>query len=122
MMPMTCEQRQHLRLKAENTFAINQKRVCRVFDLSVGGVSFGCTSDHDITEKTIVDIIDNYDLQLFDIPIETVWIAKNNDMNTNTIYKTMIGAKFKTDLSDDQRSVLGRLLSLNQQRPQMTGV
>ena len=113
MMPMTCEQRQHLRLKAENTFAINQKRVCRVFDLSVGGISFGCTSDHDINEKTIVDIIDNYDLQLFDIPIETVWLAKNNDMNTKTIYKNIIGAKFKTDLSDDQRSVLGRLLALN---------
>ena len=112
MMPMTCEQRQHLRLKAENTFAINQKRVCRVFDLSVGGISFGYTSDHNITEKTIVDIIDNYDLELFDIPIETVWLAKNNDMNTKAIYKTMIGAKFKTDLSDDQRSALGRLLAV----------
>ena len=108
---MIVEQRQHLRLKPENTFAISQKRVCRVFDLSVGGLSFGCIDENEIPQESTVDIIDNYGLKLFDLPVETVWTAKNTDMNTGSIYKTIMGVKFKSKLSDDQRSSIGKLIS-----------
>lgn len=110
-MPMTIEQRQHPRFKPENTFIISQKRVCRVFDLSIGGLSFGCIDESEIPQQSKVDIIDTYGLKLFDLPIETVWTAKNTDMNTGSIYNIIMGVKFKSNLSDDHRSSIGKLMS-----------
>ena len=104
---MIVEQRQHPRLKPENTFVISQKRVCRVFDLSAGGLSFGCTDENEMPQESSVDIIDNYGLKLFDLPIETVWTSKN----TGSIYKTIMGFKFRSDLSHDHRSSIGELIN-----------
>lgn len=102
--------REHKRLKLENTFVINQKHVCRLFNLSEGGISFGCTSERDVPKYVTVDIIDNYGLQLFDLPVETIWSAKNNDVKTVSMYEMVVGAKFNNTLSSVQRNDLDKLI------------
>lgn len=110
-MPMIVEQRQHPRLKPENTFVISQKRVCRVFDISAGGLSFGCIDENEIPQESKVDIIDNYGSKLFDLPIETVWTARNTDLNTESIYKIIMGIKFRSNLSHSHRSTISELMN-----------
>lgn len=101
--------RKHERHKLENTFVVNQKGVCRVFDLSAGGVSFGCTSEREIPESLTIDIIDDSGAQLFDMPVETVWAAPNKEMNTASIYEVIVGARFRDDLTPEQQFVLDQL-------------
>ena len=54
------------RHKLINTFVVNQQGVCRVFDLSSGGVSFGYSSKKGIPERLVVDIIDDKGLHLLE--------------------------------------------------------
>jgi hypothetical protein len=103
--------RQHSRHKLNNTFVVNQNGVCRVFDLSSGGFSFGCTSNREIPEILIVDIVDDKGLHLLDLSVKTIWAAKNEDLNTASIYEIIVGAAFKNDLSSEQQSALERLLT-----------
>jgi hypothetical protein len=103
--------RQHSRHKLNNTFVVNQSGVCRVFDLSSGGFSFGCTSNREIPEILVVDIVDDKGLHLLDLSVKTIWAAKNEDLNTASIYEIIVGAAFKNDLSSEQQSALERLLT-----------
>lgn len=82
-----------------------------MFDLSPGGISFGCTRERNIPETLIVDIVDDSGLHLIDLIVKTVWAAKNTDLSTSSIYEIVVGAEFPNDLSADQRVVLERYLA-----------
>ena len=101
--------RKHPRYKLANTFVVNKQGVCRVFDLSRGGVSFGCTAEVKIPENWTADIRDDNGAHLPNISMKTVWTSKNNDMNTASIYKIVVGAEFNTDFSPEEQSTLDQL-------------
>jgi len=101
--------RKHRRHKLTNTFVVDGHGVCRVFDLSQGGVSFGCTSEVKIPDIWTVDIRDDTGVHLPDISMKTVWTAKNEDMNTASIYQIVVGAEFDKDLSSEEQSILDQL-------------
>jgi len=82
-----------------------------VFDLSPGGISFGCTREREIPETLTVDIVDDSGLHLIDLAVKTIWAAKNTDLCTASIYEIVVGAKFPNDLTADQRAVLERYLT-----------
>ena len=104
--------RKHPRHKLANTFLVNTLGVCRIFDLSRGGVSFGCTSEVKIPENWTADIRDDNGAHLPDISMKTVWTAKNNDMNTASIYELVVGAAFNTDLTPAEASALDQLFTV----------
>ena len=101
--------RKHKRHKLTNTFVVNKEGVCRVFDLSQGGISFGCTSELSIPNTWDIDIIDDSGLHLSNLTMRTVWTAKNHDMNTASIYEIVVGAEFSNPLSPLERATLDRL-------------
>ena len=101
--------RKHPRHKLANTFVVNKQGVCRVFDLSRGGVSFGCNGEAKIPEIWTVDIRDDNGVHLPDISMKTVWTAKNNDMNTASIYEIVVVAEFNTDFSPEEQATLDQL-------------
>ncbi len=105
----TLQPRKHPRHKLANTFVVNTQGVCRVFDLSQGGVSFGCNSEIKIPETWTVDIRDDNGVHLPAVSMKTVWTAKNKDMNTASIYEIVVGAEFNKDLSPEQQSMLDQL-------------
>lgn len=112
MISKHLKNRQHPRHKLANTFVVNQQGVCRVFDLSPGGFSFGCTKDREIPEILTVDIVDNKGLHLLDLSVKTVWAAKNKDLKTSSIYEMIVGAQFNNDLSPEQQVALDRLVTI----------
>lgn len=105
--------RKHKRHKLANTFVVNNEGVCRVFDLSSGGISFGCTSERTIPDTWVLDIIDDTGVHLPNLPIRTVWTAKNQDMNTASIYEIVIGAEFSKDLSSEEKSAIDQLFCVS---------
>jgi len=107
------EPRRHPRHKLTNTFVVNKQGVCRVFDLSQGGISFGCTSEIKVPQTWTVDIQDDDGVHLPSISMKTVWTAKNNDLNTASLYEIVVGAEFSEDLSAEQQSVLDQLFLIS---------
>ena len=110
MVPNTADSRKHSRHNLNNTLVVDHQGTCRVFNLSSGGVSFGCTGYSAIPDRLVVDIVDDKGLHLLDLPIDRIWDAKNRDVGTAAIYETIVGAKFSDDLSPGQRSALNQLL------------
>ena len=110
MQEKTLKARKYPRLRLTDTFVVSQQGACRVFDLSPGGVSFGCTSERRIPEILTVDIVDNMGLHLLDLPLKTIWAAKNKDLCTSSIYEVIVGAKFENDLSPEQQAALNQIL------------
>lgn len=106
MFADSVESRRYPRHKLTNAFIVNQKGVCRIFDLSTGGISFGCTSKRVIPETITIDIVDNHGLHLYDLSIKSVWKAENKDMNTSSIYDVIIGAEFHNQLSSEQQMAI----------------
>ena len=109
MEPANHIPRRHQRHKLTNTFIVNQEGVCRVFDLSLGGIAFGCTRERSIPDTWSVDIIDDTGVHLPNISMKTVWTAKNKDLNTATIYEIVVGAEFNEDLSQTEQRSLNKL-------------
>ena len=106
------ETRKHPRHRLTDTFVVNQEAVCRVLDVSSGGVSFGCTSERKIPEIWTIDIIDNKGVHLLDIPVRTVWAGKSKDSRASSIYEMVVGAQFNSNiLSPEQKSALDQLLA-----------
>ncbi len=103
--------RKHSRHKPANTFIVNKQGVCRVFDLSRGGLCFGCTSDTEIPDTWTVDIIDNAGTHLPDLSLRTVWTTKNHDLNSASIYEIIVGAAFNEDLSPEEQSAFDHLFA-----------
>ena len=104
--------RKHERYKLTNTFVVNKEGVCRVFDLSRGGISFGCTSERTIPDKWKIDIIDDSGIHLTNLSMKTIWTAKNEDLNTASIYQVVVGAEFDNDLSSLEHETLDRLFEI----------
>ncbi len=105
--------RKHPRHKLANTFIVNKDGVCRVFDLSHGGICFGCTSEVEIPDTWIVDIVDNGGTHLPELSMRTVWTAKNQDLNSASIYEIIVGAAFNEDLSPEDRSAFDHLFTVS---------
>lgn len=110
MFPPSTELREHPRHKLVNTFIVSEQGVYRVFDISKRGMSFGCIDRRDIPEELFIDIVDDQGFHLPDLPVAKVWSAKNKDLNTDRIYKTVVGAKFSDELTTEQQSTLNQLL------------
>lgn len=104
--------RKHDRFKLTNTFVVNKEGVCRVFDLSRGGISFGCTNERTIPEKWQIDIIDDTGVHLTNLSMKTVWTAKNEDLNTASIYQIVVGAEFDNELTSGEHETLDRLFGI----------
>ncbi len=112
MNPGSWNHRKYKRLHPENTFVINQQCVCRVFDFSQGGLSFGCTSEREVPDIMAIDIIDDSGLKIYSLPVEIIWVGKNKDINTESIYKMTVGVKFNKKNSYDQQVKLNKLTRL----------
>lgn len=110
MVPDTSDPRKHCRLNLNRTLVLDDQGTCRVFNLSLSGVSFGCAGYRDIPERLIIDIVDDKGLHLLDLPIHRVWSAKNQDASTAAIYDTIVGARFTAELSPNQQFALNQLL------------
>ena len=80
--------RKHPRHKLANTFIVNKQGVCRVFDL-----------------------MDNSGTHLPELSMRTVWTAKNQDLNSASIYEIIVGAAFDEDLSPEDQSAFDHLLA-----------
>ena len=109
------EARRFRRHKLENTFIINQEGVCQVFDLSVGGISFGCSKYLKFTGICNVDIVNNSGVHIWDLPIKKIWAEKNNTHSSSSIYTVRVGAQFNENLSPEQLYGLNQLLELPRQ-------
>jgi hypothetical protein len=110
MAPNTSDPRKHYRQDLNRTLVLDDQGTCRVFNLSLSGVSFGCAGYRAIPERLIIDIVDDKGLHLLDLPIHRIWSAKNQDVSTAAIYDTIVGAKFTAELSPNQQSALNQLL------------
>ena len=104
------ENRKHYRQKLLNTLVVNKPGRCRILDLSLGGVSFGCIDKSDIPDRLVVDVEDDKGLHLIDLPVERVWVAESHDSNFSEFYDTIVGARFKNPLAPDQQATLNQLL------------
>jgi len=115
MPPSSLNNRKHRRFEPEDTFVINQQCVCRVFDFSQGGLSFRCVSEREVPDTMAIDIIDNSGLKIYNLPVETIWSGRTKTINSESIFKMMVGVKFDDTISSDQQAKLNRLLRLIKQ-------
>ena len=105
------ESRRFQRYELENTFVVNQESICQVLDLSAEGVSFGCTKLRKFSETLYVDIINNTEIQIWNLPIETIWAEKNDAYPASSIHAVKMGARFHKNLTDEQISALSQLMA-----------
>lgn len=112
MAPRFYNHRKHKRLQLENTFVINQQCVCRVFDFSNGGLSFGCASEREVPDIMAIDIIDDSGLKIYNLSVETIWAGKNKDVSPESIFKMIVGVKFNKNNSSVQQAKLDELIRL----------
>lgn len=73
-------------------------------------MSFGCIDRRDLPQELVIDIVDDQGFHLPDLPVAQVWSAKNEDINTDRIYKTVVGARFSDELTAEQQATLNQLL------------
>ena len=104
------ESRKHLRRKVTDTFVVNRENICQIFNLSSGGVSFGCTVSSKIPQTLTVDIVDNTGVHLFDIPLKKVWLNTSKQMETSSMYEVVLGAKFGRKLSHEEQVAIDKIL------------
>ena len=112
MHPSPLNNRKHRRFQPEDTFVINQQCVCRVFDVSQGGLSFRCVSEREVPETMAIDIIDNSGLKIYKVPVETIWTGRNESIDSESIFKMIVGVKFDDNISSDQQAKLNQLVRL----------
>ncbi len=104
------ESRKHRRRNVNDTFVVNQENICQIFNLSSGGVAFGCTVASKIPQTLTVDIVDNAGVHLFDIPLKKVWIDTSKKMDTSSMYEVVLGAKFGRKLSHEEQGAIDKIL------------
>ena len=105
------EQRRHKRFEAPKAVAVNLGNVCRVIDISTGGLSFKCFLTIDFPTKWSLDIIiAGSNVQLTQLPVELVWKTLADQSNFLFMPVGNIGVKFD-DLHHSQEEMLDDLLS-----------
>ena len=104
------ESRRFKRHKLKNTFVVGQEGICQVLDLSADGVSFGCTKLPKFSAISTVDIIDNSGIQIWDLPIETIWAEKNDAYPSSSIHAVKMGARFHENITSEHLLALTQLL------------
>ena len=105
------EQRKHKRFEAPKAIAVNPGNVCRVLNISTGGLSFQCFLTIDLPTKWSLDIIlagSNFQLKQF--PVELVWKAPVDQTDFLLIPEGNVGVKFD-DLHQSQEEMLDSFLS-----------
>ena len=112
MITDSLDQRRCNRIEPENTFVLNQRCVFRVLNLSQGGMLLGCSEEHTVPDKMVVDVIDNSGLEIFSLPIETIWSRKNSGIYMESLYKMIVGVKFNVKKNSDQQVKIDQLLRL----------
>ena len=112
-MPATkiSEQRKHKRFEAPKAIAVNPGNVCRVIDISTGGLSFKCFLTIDFPTKWSLDIIiAGSNFQLTQFPVELVWKTPDDHSSFHLIPAGIVGVKFD-DLHQSQAERVDYLLS-----------
>ena len=103
------------RHKLENTFVINQEGICQVLDISLGGVSFGCTSEQKIPESLNIDVVNNSGIHVWNLPIKVIWAEKITTELFSSLYVSRYGASFDDDLTSEHLSAITEILNYSQQ-------
>jgi hypothetical protein len=105
------EQRKHRRFEAPKAIAVNPDNICRVLNISTGGLSFQCFLTIDLPTKWSLDIINaGSNCQLTQFPVELVWKAPVDESNFLLIPEGNVGVKFD-NLHQSQAETLDRFLS-----------
>lgn len=105
------EQRKHKRFETPKTIAVNAGNVCRVVNISVGGLSFKYFLAIDFPAKWSLDIIiAESNFQLTQLPVELVWKTPDDQSSFFFIPVGNAGVKFD-DLHQFQEEMLDNLLS-----------
>jgi len=105
------EQRKHKRFEAPKAIAVNPGNVCKVLNISTGGLSFQCFLTIDLPTKWSLDIIfAGSNFQLTQFPVELVWKAPADQSNFLIIPAGNVGVKFN-DLHQSQAEKLDCFLS-----------
>ena len=112
-MPATkiSEQRKYKRFEAAKAIAVNPGNVCRIIDISTGGLSFKCFLTIDFPTKWSLDlIIAGSNFQLTQLPVELVWKTPTIQSSFLIMSAGNAGVKFD-DLHQSQEEMLDYLLS-----------
>ena len=112
-MPATkiSEQRKHKRFEAPKAIAVNPGNVCRVIDISTGGLSFKYFLTIDFPTKWSLDIIiAGSNFQITQLPVELVWKIPTVLSNILFMSAGNAGVKFD-DLHQSQGEMLDYFLS-----------
>jgi len=105
------EKRKHERFKTSKAVAVNPGNVCKVLNISTGGLSFQCFHKIDLPTKWSLDIIiAGSNFQLTQFPVELVWKAPADQSNFLFMPFENAGIKFK-DLNQSQADMLDSFLS-----------
>ena len=85
------EQRKHKRFEAPNAIAVNPGNVCRVLNISAGGLSFKYFLAIDFPTNWSLDfIIAESNFQLTQLPVELVWKASGNRSVSRRLQKRVL--------------------------------
>lgn len=105
------EQRKHKRFETPKAIAVNSGNVCRLVNISTGGLSFKCFLTIDFPAKWFLDIIiAGSNFQLTQLPVELVWKIPADQSSFHFIPAGIAGVKFD-DLHQSQKEMLNYLLS-----------
>ncbi len=105
------ELRQDRRYNLPGTFVINANGVGEILNVSHGGLSFGCVKDRELPESLTIDIVNSRGVHIWDIPVEKVWLKRCDSTYHYSIHTTIVGARFTSSLSPDQKAALDELIS-----------
>ncbi len=112
-MPATTisEQRNHTRFETPEAIAVITGNICRLVNISKGGLSFKSFLAIDLPAKWSLDvIIPGNNCQLTEFPVKLVWKAATHQSSFFSIPAGNVGVKFD-DLYQSQAEKLGDLLS-----------
>jgi hypothetical protein len=105
------EQRKHRRFKTPKAIVVYPGNVCRVLNISTGGLSFQCFLTMDVPTKWSLDIIiAGTNFLLRQLPVELVWKAPADQSNFLFVPVENAGVKFN-DLHQSQTDMLDNFLT-----------
>ncbi len=106
----TSEQRKHTRFETPDAIAVITGNICRLVNISRGGLSFKSFLAIDLPAKWSLDIIiPGNNCQLTEFPVKLVWKAAAVQSSPLLITAGNVGVKFD-DLYQSQAEELGDFL------------
>ncbi len=114
--------RKHKRTKLrDGVVALSFNSVCKITDISPGGISLQCFGKGKIPEKWSIDILmKGSNLYIEQVPVKLAWNKKVQPI-TGSFFPTgkLIGAKFEA-LSKENQAIMANLITNNEGKPLAT--